>query len=164
MAASADAPEMAEPQVPPVDSDPRVTRLRTLSMSEVAMTYVDEYRAGACNIGPAEIARRRGGGHAGAAATILLGAALVWTDAPTASRLLLFLPAAVGAAGYIQAATRFCADYGWRGVFNFGDAGHDRVESVANAKARAADRRRALRIGGASALVGVLAVLISLAF
>jgi len=128
------------------------------------MTYVDDYRAGACNIGPAEIARRRMVGHVGAVATLLLGAILVWTDAPVVSRALLFLPAALGASGYIQAATRFCADYGWRGVFNFGDAGHRRTSSVADAAARRADRRKALLIGAGSALVGLLAVIISLPF
>ncbi len=128
------------------------------------MTYVDQYRAGACNIGPAEIARRRAVGHAGAAATLVLGVGLAWADAPTWSRLVLFLPAAIGAAGYLQAATRFCADYGWRGVFNFGEAGHDRTSSVEDQAARRADRRKALAIGLGSAIVGVAAVLASLPF
>ncbi len=126
------------------------------------MTYVDQYRAGACNIGPAEIARRRAAGHAGAAATLVLGVVLVSVDAPTWSRLVLFAPAAVGAAGYLQAATRFCADYGWRGVFNFEEAGHSRTSSVEDRAARRADRRKALLIGAGSALVGVVAVLASL--
>jgi hypothetical protein len=69
----------------------------------------------------------------------------------------------VGAAGYIQAATRFCADYGWRGVFNFGAAGHGHTTSVADAAARHADRRKALAIGAASGLVGLAAVLLALA-
>ena len=128
------------------------------------MTFVDQYRAGACNIGPAEIARRRMLGHVGAAATVLLGAVLIGLDAPSWLRALLFLPAAVGSAGYIQAATRFCADYGWRGVFNFGEAGHDRAASVEDAAARRADRRKALLIGAGSAGVGILAVLVSLPF
>ena len=127
------------------------------------MTYVDHYRAGACNIGPAEIARRRAVGHAGAAVTLLLGASLAWADAPAWSRLVLFVPAAVGASGYLQAATRFCADYGWRGVFNFGEAGHDRTSTVEDRAARRADRRKALLIGAGSAAVGVVAVLASLA-
>jgi hypothetical protein len=133
-------------------------------MDERAMTYVDQYRAGACNIGPAEVARRRAVGHAGTAATLLLGASLIWADAPTWSRLVLFAPAAVGAAGYLQAATRFCADYGWRGVFNFGEAGIDRASSVEDQAARRADRRKALLIGTGSALAGVVAVLASLPF
>lgn len=128
------------------------------------MTYIDGYRAGACNIGPAEIARRRMVGHVGAIATVLLGILLVWADAPVWTRLLLFLPAALSGAGYIQAATRFCADYGWRGVFNFGQAGHDRTSAVQEAAARRADRRKAILISAGSAGVGVLAVLVSLPF
>jgi hypothetical protein len=123
---------------------------------------IDGYRAGACNIGPREIARRRRTGHVGIAAALLGGAALVGLDAPAWSRTLLFVPAAVGASGYIQAATRFCANYGWRGVFNFGEAGHDRVTDVADAAARAADRRKALGIGVASGAIGLVVVLVAL--
>lgn len=127
------------------------------------MTLVDDYRPGACNIGPAEINRRRWTGHLGAAATIVGGALLLALDAPTWMRLALFVPAAVGAAGYIQAATRFCADYGWRGVVNFGEAGHRRATSVADRAARAADRRMALTIAGGSGAVGLLVALAALA-
>jgi hypothetical protein len=127
------------------------------------MTFVDEYRAGACNIGPAEIARRRWTGHVGTLVTLAGAAALVALDAPEWTRLALFAPAAVGAAGYIQAATRFCADYGWRGVFNFGEAGHRRTTSVRDRRARAADRRKALAIGAASSAAGLAVVLVALA-
>lgn len=127
------------------------------------MTLVDGYRPGACNIGPAEIARRRWTGHVGATATLVGAALLLALDAPSWSRATLFLPAAVGAAGYIQAATRFCADYGWRGVFNFGPAGHRRAANVADREARAADRRKALAIGAASGAVGLAVVLAALA-
>lgn len=127
------------------------------------MTFVDDYRAGACNIGPEEIRRRRLTGHVGTAVTLLGAALLVGLDAPAWWRIALFLPASVGAAGYLQAAMRFCADYGWRGVFNFGEAGHDRVTGVADAEARAADRRKALAIGAASGAIGLAAVLLALA-
>lgn len=127
------------------------------------MTLVDDYRPGACNIGPAEINRRRWTGHLGVAATMVGGAVLVALDAPAWMRLALFAPAAVGAAGYIQAATRFCADYGWRGVFNFGEAGLRRTTSVEDRAARAADRRKALAIAGGSGAVGLLVAMAALA-
>jgi hypothetical protein len=57
---------------------------------------------------------------------------------------------------------RFCADYGWRGVFNFGRAGHDRTTTVADLASRRADRRMALFIFGASAAVGALVALVAL--
>jgi hypothetical protein len=128
------------------------------------MTFVDRYRPGACNIGPDEIARRRMVGHVGAAVTIGLALVLIMSGAPIWTRLALFVPAAIGSAGYIQARLRFCADYGWRGVFNFGQAGHGRASSVADDAARRADRRTAMLIGAASFAVGILAVLVSLPF
>ena len=121
-----------------------------------------DYQPGVCNIGPAEIRRRRMAGHAGLIAAVALLAVLVAAGAPPVTRLLVLVPAAVSASGYIQARMRFCAAYGSAGIFNFGGTG-DAV-SVADAEARAADRRRALRIGISSAAiaaaVAVLAVLL----
>ena len=121
-----------------------------------------EYASGRCNIGPAEIARRRNFGHAAAMVTLVAFAVLLLVHAPAWTRLVLFLPAAGAAAGYLQAVLHFCADYGWRGVFNFGRAGHDRTSAVADAEARRADRRMALFIGLASAAIGVLVTLLAL--
>lgn len=123
---------------------------------------VDDYAAGACNIGPVEIAARRRFGHAGVAATLGLWALLVLTGAPVILRVLLFLPSAGAAAGYLQAAMHFCADYGWRGVFNLGPQLR-RTSHVEDPAARAADRRKAALIGGASAAIGLAVVLLSLA-
>ncbi|HET9540690.1 MAG TPA: hypothetical protein VFQ46_08825 [Candidatus Limnocylindria bacterium] len=121
------------------------------------------YQAGACNIGPAEIARRRRTGHIGLAITVLLLGVLLALDAPGWLRLIVFLPAAVGAAGYLQAHFRFCADYGWRGVFNVGDqAGHDRTTDVVDTAARRADRRRAMLISAGSGVIGLAVTLLAL--
>jgi hypothetical protein len=119
------------------------------------------YRPGVCNIGPTEIAQRRRAGHAGAVATLILLFTLVAIDAPTPWRVILFLPAAAAASGYLQAAFRFCAGFGWAGVFNFGDELR-RTEAVEDADARATDRRKALQIAGLSALVGVATVVAAL--
>lgn len=120
------------------------------------------YEAGACNIGPAEIARRRRAGHVGVALTVGVVALLVAIDAPPVTRLIAILPAAVAASGYIQARMRFCAAYGQRGVFNF-DEGTNTTAVVSDAD-RARDRRRARQIGLVSfaigAAVGVVAVLL----
>lgn len=107
-----------------------------------------------CNIGPAEIARRRRAGHVGVIATIGLLAVLLLLDAPPAARLLLTIPAAVAASGYLQAWLRFCAGFGSRGIMNFGALGDS--ETVADPEARARDRRRARQIGLASLVVGVV--------
>ena len=129
-----------------------------------ARVQPDDYQPGACNIGPAEIARRRRSGHVGLITTVALLGILLAFDAPTWMRLIVFLPAAVGAAGYLQAHFRFCANYGWRGVFNVGErAGHDRTTDVADAAARRADRRRAMLISGGSGAIGLAVTLLALA-
>jgi hypothetical protein len=114
-----------------------------------------EYVAGACNIGPAEIALRRRAGHVGLATTAVLAAALIRSDLPRPWRLTLTLPAAGAAAGYLQARSRFCADFGFRGVYNFDDPGHRRQVQVPTEQARQQDRRRALQIGATSAAIGL---------
>lgn len=113
------------------------------------------YEPGRCNIGPAEIRARRLSGHVGLAATIGVVAALILFGADPAWRLLAFIPAAGGAGGYLQAAMRFCANFGWRGVFNFTDRIHHTTD-VTDAAAAAADRRKALQVMLLSALAGVV--------
>jgi hypothetical protein len=124
--------------------------------------YVDSpdggrYRPGACNIGPAEIRARRIAGIIGFAAAGVLATALVALEAPPAARWLVALPLIGGFTGILQAQLRFCANYGFRGLRNFGSLG--RQEAVADAEARAADRRKALLIVGASTVLGILATI-----
>jgi hypothetical protein len=114
---------------------------------------VDQYLPGGCNIGPAEIARRVRVGHVGVAATVLLAVILWALDAARPWRLTLALPAAMAAAGYLQARFRFCFDFGFRGVYNFDARGHE--QHVADDQAEAADRRRSLRISAASGAIGL---------
>lgn len=125
------------------------------------IVMVDRYRPGVCNIGPTEIAARRRLGHAFTLVTVGLFAAMLAGGVPDPFRLLLFIPAAVAAAGYLQAATRFCADYGWRGVFNLGDRLRDTTR-VPDPAARAADRRKALLIGAGSGAAGLAVALVAL--
>jgi hypothetical protein len=111
------------------------------------------YLAGVCNIGPAEIARRRRAGYVAFGAAIAMAVALVLVDAPAPARLLVALPLAAGFSGLIQAHLRFCANYGWRGLRNLGPIGE--AERVIDRAARAADRRRSARILAASAAGGL---------
>jgi hypothetical protein len=130
--------------------------------SDRPMQYVPDgaYQAGVCNIGPAEIRRRRTVGHVGLAAFLVLLAGLVVVDAPAATRLLVAMPATLSASGYLQAWVKFCANYGWRGIFNVGEIGDDAL--VADRAARAADRRLALRIGLGSLAIGLAAGVIAM--
>ena len=111
------------------------------------------YQPGVCNIGPAEIAARHRSGHVGAIATVGLFAILVALGAPPIARLLLAIPAAVAASGYLQARAKFCAGFGSRGVFNFGDVGATR--RVDDAEARALDRRRSVQLGLTAFAIGL---------
>ena len=122
------------------------------SSSGMRLTGV-EYRPGVCNIGPAEIARRRRAGHVGLLVTVAAFAALVAFDLPPLARLILVLPAATAASGYLQAWLKFCAGFGSRGIFNFGPVGG--TQQVVDEEGRARDRARANRIGLASLAIGV---------
>jgi hypothetical protein len=121
----------------------------------------DQYIPGTCNIGPDEIAMRRRAGHAGLAATAALAAGLLRSDAHPAWRLTLALPAAGAAAGYLQAHHRFCADFGFRGVYNFDRRGHERP--VTGDDAQRQDRRQAVRIVAESAAIGLGVALVAMA-
>jgi hypothetical protein len=112
------------------------------------------YEPGVCNIGPDEIARRRRAGHIGLGVTLIVFAALVAVGAPPLARLLLAIPAAGAAAGYVQAWSRFCAGFGSRGVFNLGPIGE--AQQVVDAAARRQDLAKATQITLASLAIGVV--------
>ena len=112
-----------------------------------------QYRPGVCNIGPAEIAARRRTGHVGVVAAILLFIVLVALGVPPIARIVIALPVAIAASGYLQAYLKFCAGFGARGVFNFGSLGT--TDRVQDAVARSADRRRAYQISLASFAIGL---------
>ena len=116
---------------------------------------VDEgrYIPGVCNIGPQEIRRRRRTGYVGSLITVALFVGLVVVDAPPITRLVLFVPAAIAASGFLQAYLKFCAGFGQLGVFNFGDRGS--TEHVADKAARRKDLFKAWQIGIACGLIGL---------
>lgn len=119
----------------------------------------DDYRAGACNIGPAEIARRRRSGLASLAIAAIVALALVVVGAPIWMRLIVFLPLAGGIVGLEQARRRFCAGFGMAGIRNFGPLGNP--ERVGDDADRARDRRSAIVLFGYSS---VIAAVITLGF
>ena len=119
----------------------------------------EAYQPGICNIGPAEIARRRRAGHVGLGAAIVLLAGLVAIGASPPVRLLVALPAAAAASGYLQARFRFCAGFGSRGIYNFGELGQ--THDVEDADARRSDRARATQIGLASLAIGAAVGLVA---
>lgn len=123
----------------------------------VAMTKTAEYQPGVCNIGPAEIRRRRASGWFGlgiAVVFLVLAFALGWA-APW--RLLVALPVFLSAQGFLQAAFHFCVGFASRGLYNFGALGTE--ETVMEAEFHRQDLRKAFLITGlAFAIAAVVAV------
>ena len=123
------------------------------------LEYVDgdlgAYRPGACNIGPAEIARRRRAGLAGIAVAVALAIILLAIGAPAVLRVLVLPPLAGGIISLEQARRRFCVGFAMAGLQNFDDLG--RQVRIADAAARAQDRRTALvRVAQGTMLATVL--------
>jgi len=114
-----------------------------------------EYQAGTCNIGSAEIAKRKQTGWIGAGATVVLGLALVFFHVPAVWRLSLFAPAFLAATGFLQGFMHFCAAFGMRGVFNFGPQ-VGKTEEVEQAEYRRKDKQKALQIITYSALIAIV--------
>ena len=113
-----------------------------------------DYIPGMCNIGPAERRRRRLGGIASAAATVLILAVLLIIDAPVLWRLILVVPAAGAATGFLQDALHFCVGFGLKGIFNvINSAGV--VDNVELEEYRLKDKRKAQKIVVWSGLIGL---------
>jgi hypothetical protein len=118
------------------------------------METKQEYIPGICNIGPAEINKRRQSGWLGLGATILLWIVFWVFRVPAIWRLLLFFPAVLGATGFLQAVLHFCAGFGMLGVFNFGSE-VGKTETVEQAEFRHKDQRKALQIILYSVIIGI---------
>lgn len=119
---------------------------------------VDRSIAPRCNIGPAEIARRRRSAIAMTVGTVAIAAVLVVMAAPGWVRFLIWPAAGAAAVTWLQVVHRFCVAFGALGLENFGRLGG---ESHVDSALRAADRRRALQLiaeGGAIGLVVALAL------
>lgn len=102
-----------------------------------------EYRAGACNIGPEEIAQRRRMGLLFLAIATGLAIVLVAVDAPAWLRIAIWPPLAAAFTTLEQVRRRFCVAFGIAGVRNFGpEVG--RAQRIEDGEARARDRRTAL--------------------
>lgn len=113
------------------------------------------YVPGSCNIGPDERASRRKMGIFSTIGAIVLLLVLLATNANKPWRLLLFLPVAGAAMGFLQDRMHFCAGYGFKGVLNvLGPVGE--TEDVMTAEFRKHDKQKALQISALSVAAGVL--------
>jgi hypothetical protein len=103
-----------------------------------------DYIAGACNIGPAEIKQRKTVAFIGLALSVISLAYLISSDSEKSARLTLFIPFTIFAIGFVQSRKKFCLAYGFLGTFNFGKLG--KVSKVADSAAKKADRETAIKI------------------
>lgn len=115
-----------------------------------------KYVPGVCNIGPGQIRVRLIFGMLGTGITLVMWTLLDALDAPVAWYWLLTAPAAAAALGFLQARSRFCADFGFRGVFNM-DPAITGMDTPVQAKYRAQDQQKALHILFYSVVLGALA-------
>jgi hypothetical protein len=123
------------------------------------MTATSVYQPGVCNIGPAEIRQRRMTGYLGSGVALVflvLAFVLGW---PAPVRLLVFLPVALGASGFLQGAFHFCVRFGTQGLFNFGELGT--VEAVHETEYRRKDQRKAILIVLLSAAIAAVAAVVA---
>ncbi len=105
---------------------------------------MDTYQAGVCNIGGAEVARRRQVAILGGVIYLALALyAIIQNFSPVAS-LVLFAPATLFAVGLVQSRKRFCFAFGLMGTFNFQKVGS--LTKVEDKVALIADRKMALTI------------------
>lgn len=125
------------------------------------METQNKYIPGVCNIGPAEIKKRKQAGWIGLIATIALWAIFIWFDIPSIWRITLFLPAMMSSTGFLQAYMHFCVYFGFANLFNFGDVG--KTDTVQQSEFRTKDRHRAWQIIIYSILIGLAVALIAYA-
>ena len=121
---------------------------------------MSEYISGACNIGPAEIKRRKQGAYLGGALYLIVSISLIASDASMSTRLWVFLPAALFAVGYIQSKRKFCVAYGFLGIFNFEKLGKT-TKIIVNQELKA-DRKYAIKLSVQALLLAIILTLLTI--
>ena len=79
------------------------------------------YIPGMCNINPKEISARRKTMYLGIISGIISLISLIYVNTHPIFGLSMFVPAWIGAIGYLQAKNRFCVAYAAEGKFNTSD-------------------------------------------
>jgi hypothetical protein len=113
-----------------------------------------KYVPGVCNIGDADIRKRKRIGWTWLVTTIILFAVFMIPGVPRGWRLILLLTSTISATGFLQARMHFCAYFAALGIFNFGE-NLSKKDTVQQAEFRAKDRRKALQIIAYSIIIGI---------
>lgn len=121
-----------------------------------------EYQPGSCNIGGAEVRRRKFFGIIGGVLSIAFYLFAFSLHAPKGIRALVFFPLVLATIGWYQTRRKFCLAFGLSGVFNFGNLG--KVSRVQDPAQRSADRAQALKMLAKATLVAAILALILTVF
>lgn len=125
-------------------------------MSNVQNAYV----SGVCNIGAAERRTRRQAGWIGVIVMVVVWVVLGLFRVSPYWRLFVFLPAMLGANGFLQAAMGFCVNFGMRGVQNFTDK-VGAITVIEDAESKKRDRSRSRLIILYSLLIAAAVAIIA---
>jgi hypothetical protein len=106
-----------------------------------------------CNIGLAEIRRRRRIAVALTVAALIVATVLVALGVSHLTRIAVWPLAAAAGVTWLQVARRFCVRFGVGGLENFGALGEERHVA---ARQLEADRRRAVQLIAEGILAGLL--------
>jgi hypothetical protein len=109
-----------------------------------------------CNIGPAEIARRRRSATVMTAVAAIAAVLLVAAHVPPVVRLAIWPFAAAAAVNWMQVVHRFCVAFGTLGIENFGALGSQVPVDPAT---RATDRRKVVQLVAEGSLIGLVVTL-----
>lgn len=110
-----------------------------------------------CNIGPAEIERRRRSGVVITALAGVVAIALLSLHLPVPARLALFPFATAAAVTWLQVVHRFCVAFAALGIQNFNNLGEqERIDPAL----RAVDRRRLVQLVLEGSAIGAAATLL----
>jgi hypothetical protein len=131
------------------------------TIQTIAPVPGEDYVAGACNIGPWEIRRRRRSAVAAFIAAGVLLVFLVAIGAPAWTRIVLLLPLWGGAISWLQARRHFCVAYAMGGLANFGDGDASR-RSVVDPVQRAADRRATIVLMRDAFLIAIIPTIVAI--
>ncbi len=105
---------------------------------------MSQYQAGVCNIGGAEVAKRKQLSYVGGLIFILFLLTAVIQDFSLTQTSVAMAPAILFSVGFIQSRRKFCLAYGLMGTFNFAKIGTlTRIEDRDSLKA---DRGTAISI------------------
>ena len=128
---------------------------------DTATTPIKQYQPGVCNIGPAEIQKRKE--TAILSALFATGYSFVGYafQIPILFKLFVFLPALIASVGFVQVYFHFCVAFGLSNVFNFGNE-VGKTNSVLENQAIELDKAQAWKLIGISTAIAFVYTMISI--